>query len=148
MTMLKERLRDDLNVARRERDKQRVMLLTMTIAELKNREIELGREASNEDVEEVITRAVKKRREAADQIRAAGRSDMAEREEAEALILTAYLPQQLSADEVRSIVRDAVAAGAANVGALMSQVMPRLKGRFDGKEANRIAREELARLQP
>ena len=148
MTMLKERLRDDLNVARRERDKQRVMLLTMTIAELKNREIELGREASNEDVEAVITRAVKKRREAADQIRAAGRSDMAEREEAEALILTAYLPQQLSADEVRSIVRDAVAAGAANVGALMSQVMPRLKGRFDGKEANRIAREELARLQP
>ncbi len=115
----------------------------MTLSELKNREIELGREAVDADVIEVITKAVKRRKEAADQIRAAGRTDMAEREEQEATVLSVYLPAQLSEDEVRAFAREAVAAGATNVGALMAHMMPRLKGRFDGKEANRIAREEL-----
>jgi uncharacterized protein len=143
MSELKTRLREDLNAARRERDKARTSLLTMTISELKNREIELGREAVDADVLEVITKAVKRRREAAEQIRAAGRTEMADREEQEAEILGVYLPQQLSESEVRAFAREAIAAGASNVGALMSQLMPRLKGRFDGKEANRIAREEL-----
>jgi uncharacterized protein YqeY len=143
MSDLKDRLREDLNAARRERDKARTTLLTMTLSELKNREIELGREAADADVLEVITKAVKRRREAAEQIRAAGRTEMADREDTEAVILGVYLPQQLTEAEVRAFAREAIAAGATNVGALMSQLMPRLKGRFDGKEANRIAREEL-----
>ncbi|MEO5510433.1 MAG: GatB/YqeY domain-containing protein [Longimicrobiales bacterium] len=143
MSDLKGRLREDLNAARRERDKARTSLLTMTISELKNREIELGREASDEDVLDVITKAVKRRKEAAVQIRAAGRAEMADREDAEAVVLGVYLPEQLSEADVRAFARDAIEAGANNVGALMSQLMPRLKGRFDGKEASRIAREEL-----
>jgi uncharacterized protein len=143
MSELKTRLRDDLNSARRERDKLRTQLLTMTLSELKNREIELGREAVDADVLDVITKAVKRRKEAAEQIRAAGRTEMAEKEEQEATILGVYLPQRLSEEEVRAIAREAIEAGANSVGALMSALMPRLKGRFDGKEANRIAREEL-----
>jgi uncharacterized protein YqeY len=143
MSDLKTRLRDDLNNARRERDKHRTTLLTMTISELKNREIELGREATDADVLDVVTKAVKRRKEAADQIRAAGRAEMADREEQEAAILGVYLPQQLTEEEVRTIARDAVAAGANNIGAVMSAMMPKIKGRFDGKEANRIAREAL-----
>ena len=143
MSDLKTRLRDDLNAARRERDKARVSLLTMTLSEIRNREIELGREAADPDVTDVLTKAVKRRKEAADQIRAAGRSEMAEREEAEAAILGVYLPQQLSEAEVRDMVKEAVASGADSIGAVMSAIVPRTKGRFDGKEANRIAREEL-----
>lgn len=140
---LSERLRADLNAARRERDKLRTLLLTTTLSEIKNREIELRREAADADVIEVIGRAIKKRKEAAEQIRAAGRTELADKEEQEAVLLTSYMPAQLSEDEVRGYVRAAIASGAANVGAVMSAVIPRVKGRFDGKETNRIVREEL-----
>lgn len=140
---LKERLREDLNLARRERDKARTLVLTTTLSELRNREIELGRDAEDEDVQQIVQRAVKRRREAAEQMRAGNREDLAVREDQEAELLTQYLPAQLAEDEVREIVRAAIAAGANNVGAVMGRIMPRIKGVFDGKEANRIVREEL-----
>jgi uncharacterized protein len=143
MSELSERLRADLNVARRARDKLRTMVLTTTLAELRNREIELGREAVDADVLEVVGRAIKRRRDAAEQIRAVGRQEMAEKEETEAALLTQYLPAQLTEAEVRAAVREAIAGGAGNIGAVMSAVMPKVKGRFDGKETNRIVREEL-----
>ena len=143
MSALTERLRADLNSARRERDKLRTLVLTTTLSEIKNREIELGREPTDEDVTEVVGRAIKKRREAAEQIRAVGRTDLADKEEREAALLLAYMPEQLEESEVRRMVKEAVAAGANSVGAVMSAVMPRVKGRFDGRETNRIVREEL-----
>lgn len=143
MSELKERLREDLNAARRGRDKARTLLLTTTISELKNREIEMGHDAADADVIDVLNRALKRRREAAEQMRAGGRNELAEKEEQEAVLLSSYLPQQLSEAEVREAVRAAIGEGANNVGAVMSKVMPQLKGRFDGKEANRIVREEL-----
>lgn len=143
MSGLTERLRADLNSARRERDKLRTLVLTTTLSEIKNRQIELGREPTDEDVLEVVGRAIKKRREAAEQIRAVGRTDLADKEEQEAALLLPYMPEQLSEDVVRQMVKDAIADGADNVGAVMSRIMPKLKGRFDGKETNRIVREEL-----
>jgi uncharacterized protein len=143
MSELGARLRADLNDARRERDRLRTAVLTMTVSEVRNREIELGRDATDEDVLEVIGRAVKRRREAATQIREAGRTDLADKEDREAALLLPYLPAQLTEEEARALVREAVQAGAATVGAVMSAVMPRLKGRFDGRETNRIVREEL-----
>ncbi|HSJ14035.1 MAG TPA: GatB/YqeY domain-containing protein [Longimicrobiales bacterium] len=140
---LKGRLREDLNGARRERDKLRTMVLTTTLSELKNREIELGREAEETDVVDVVNRAVKRRREAAEQMRAGGREELALKEEQEAVLLMAYLPRGLTEAEVRALARAAVADGADSVGAVMSRLMPAIKGRFDGREANRIAREEL-----
>ena len=141
--MLKERLRDDLNAARRERDKERTLILTTTLSEVRNREIEMGRDATDEDVQEVVQRAVKRRREAAEQMRAGEREDLAAKEDAEAELLMKYLPAQLSEDEVRGYVREAIAAGADNMGAVMGRIMPRIKGSFDGKAANRIVKEEL-----
>jgi uncharacterized protein len=143
MSELGARLRADLNDARRERDRLRTAVLTMTVSEVRNREIELGRDATDEDVLEVIGRAVKRRREAATQIREAGRTDLADKEDREAALLLPYLPAQLTEEEARALIREAVQAGAATVGAVMSAVMPRLKGRFDGRETNRIVREEL-----
>lgn len=140
---LKERIRSDLNDSRRNRDKLRTLVLTTFISEVRNREIELGGEASDEEVERLLGTAIKRRREAADQMRAGNREELATREEQEAEILKAYLPPQLDEAEVRGYVRDAVAGGAADLGAVMKAVMPRVKGRFEGRELNRIVREEL-----
>jgi len=141
---LKERLRSDLNEARRSRDRFMTSLLTMTISETRNREIEMGREATDADVIEVVGRAIKQRREAAEQMRAGGRADLADREEQEAAALAVYLPPQLAETEVRQMIREAIAGGASSIGAVMGAIMPRIRGEFDGREANRIAREELS----
>lgn len=140
---LKERMRTELNEARRAKDRLRTSVLTMTLSEVRNREIELGRELDDAAVVDVVSRALKKRREAADQMRAAGREELAEKEDREAALLDAYTPEAMGEDEVRGIVRDAIAAGADDMGAVMGAIMPRIKGRFDGKDANRIVREEL-----
>ena len=140
---LKEQIRDELNAARKERDKLRTVLLTSTLSEIKYKEVELGREATDADVLDVLNRALKRRKEASEQMRAGNRLDLAEKEEQEAALLTKYLPAQLSEEEVRGFVREAIAGGANNMGAVMGRIMPKLKGAFDGKEANRIVKEEL-----
>ena len=140
---LKDTIRDELNAARKERDKLRTVLYTSTLSEIKYKEVELGREANDADVIDVINKALKRRREAAEQMRAGNRVDLAEKEEQEAVLLSKYLPAQLSEDEVRDYVREAIAAGADNMGAVMGRIMPKIKGAFDGKEANRIVKEEL-----
>ncbi len=73
------------------------------------------------------------------------RQDLADKERAEIGLLERYLPANVSDDEIRQAVRDAVAGGATNIGAVMGQVMPRFKGRAEGATINRIAREELSR---
>jgi uncharacterized protein YqeY len=140
---LKARLQSDLNAARRGREKSRTVLLTTTLSELKNREIETREELTDDEVVEVVNRAVKQRREAAEQMRAGGREDLAAKEDQEAEILRTYLPEPLSEDQVRAWVREVIASGADQMGPVMGRLMPRIKGRFDGKEANRIVREEL-----
>jgi uncharacterized protein YqeY len=142
---LKDRLRTDLNAARRNRDKLRTTVLTTTLSEIRNHEIDKGRDAGDDDVIQVLTRAIKQRKDSAEQARAVGRADVADRETQEAEMLQAYMPEQLDEAAVRSLIEEAIAAGADNIGAVMGRIMPRLKGRFDGKEANRLAREALDR---
>ncbi|HEX8213728.1 MAG TPA: GatB/YqeY domain-containing protein [Longimicrobium sp.] len=141
---LKDQVRTDLNDARRGRDKLRTTVLSTFISEIRNREIEVGGELNDEQVQGVAITAIKKRREAAELMRANARAELAEKEEQEAAVLQAYLPAQLTEDEVRAMVREAVAAGAKNLGDVMKQVSPRTKGRFEGKELNRVAKEVLA----
>ena len=140
---LKDTIREDLNAARRERDKLRTTLLTTLLSEVRNREIEVGHELADAEVHGVVTSAIKRRREAAEQMRAGGREELAQKEEQEAAQLQAYLPPPLTDDDVRGMVRDAIAAGAGDLGSVMKAVTPNTKGRFDGRELNRIAREEL-----
>jgi uncharacterized protein YqeY len=141
---LKGRLQADLNDARRSRDKIRTLVLSTTLAEIRNREIDAGGELDDDGVVQAITKAIKQRRDAAEQMRAGAREDLASKEDAEAEVLAVYLPEGLSEDEVRAIIREIVAGGATAMGPVMGQLMPRLRGRFDGKEANRLVREELA----
>jgi uncharacterized protein YqeY len=142
---LKNRLQTDLTRARKDRDKARTLVLSTTISELKNHEIETGKDASDDDVVGVLTRAIKRRREASEQMRSGGRPELAAKEDAEAVVLQGYLPEGMSEAEVRALVREAISGGATQMGAVMGKLMPRIKGRFDGKEANRIVTEELAR---
>lgn len=141
---LELRIQSDLADARRARDKPATVLLSTTLSELRNRRIEQRGQLSDQDAIEVLVRAVKQREEAAEQMRAGGREELASREESEAVRLREYLPSALEEDAVRQMVREIVASGADSLGAVMGALMPRLKGRFDGREANRIVREELS----
>lgn len=140
---LKKRLQSDLNSARKERDKLRTLVISTLLSEVRNREIDSREELDDEGVIAVVSKAIKQRRDASEQMRAADRGELADVEDAQAEVLKGYLPEGLSEDEVRAIVKEVIASGVDQMGPLMGQVMPRIRGRFDGKEANRIVREEL-----
>jgi uncharacterized protein len=136
-------LRAALNVARKAQDKNRTLVLGTILANLKNREIELRRPASDEEVADVLRKGIKIRREAVEQYTAAGREDLAGNETAQIKVLDEFLPPAVDPEEIRAAVRSAIAAGAREIGKVMSQVMPKFKGRADGKVINQIVREEL-----
>ena len=142
---LKNRLRSDLTSARKDRDKLRTLVLSTLLADVHNREIELGAELSDDQTIQVLSRGIKQRKDAASQMRAAGRDELANGEEAQLTVLSEYLPEGMSEDEVRALVRAAIEDGVDQMGRLMGRVMPQIGGRYDGKEANRIVREELGR---
>jgi uncharacterized protein len=141
---LPERLRAAMNEARKLRDQPRTLLLSTVLADLKNREFELQHPVSDDETVEVLRRAMKRRREAAEQYTAAGRADRAGVELAEVKALEAFLPAAVDPDEIRRAVRAAIAGGGKDLGKVMGQVMPMFKGRADGKVVNQIVREELA----
>jgi len=141
---LKLRIQADLNAARKQRNKERTLVLSTALSEIRNKEIDEGKEVDDDGVVQVISKGIKQRKDASEQMRDAGRGELADVEDAQAEILSEYLPEGLSEDEVRAMVREAIAAGADEMGPLMGQIMPQIRGRFDGKEANRIVREELA----
>jgi len=141
---LKSRIQSHLNAARKQRDKHRTLVLSTLLSEIRNKEIDGGRELDDEGVVLVVTRAIKQRKDAAEQMRGADRPELAANEEAQAEVLAEYLPEQLEEAEVREMIRAAIAAGADQMGPLMGRIMPQIRGRFDGKEANRLVREELS----
>lgn len=142
-TSLQNEIRDALNQARRGRDRLRTVVLTTTLSEIRNREIDAGGTADDDVVREVIARGIKQRQDSAIQMRSGSREELALKEEEEAKILAEFLPPQLHEEEVRSIIRELISAGPAEMGPIMGQLMPRIRGCFNGAEANRIVREEL-----
>ncbi|MEX2155284.1 MAG: GatB/YqeY domain-containing protein [Gemmatimonadales bacterium] len=102
------------------------------------------RPASDDETAEVLRRGIKRRRESVEVYEKAGRTELAATEAAEIKILEAYLPASVPPEEIRAAVREAIAAGATDMGKVMGAVMPRFKGRADGKVVNTIVREELA----
>jgi uncharacterized protein YqeY len=141
---LVEQIRAAMNAARKDRDQARTLLTSTLLADIANRQIELGHDLSDTEAVEVVRRALKKRREAVEQARAVGRSAHADKEAFEAAELEQWLPPAVPDEELRAAVRTAIAEGAADLGAVMGKVMPQFRGRAEGKDVNRIAREELA----
>lgn len=147
MSALLDRLQSDLNAARKAQDKGATLLLSTILADVKNRRIELRRDPADEDVIDVLRKGIKRRRESVEMYEKGGRNDLADKERAEVAALEQYLPAQVSEDEIRAAVRDAIAGGATSMGPLMGRVNPQFKGRTDGSVVSRIAKEELAAVQ-
>src|SRR5687767_12247786 len=145
MSALLARMQDDLNAARKARDKPLVLLLGTVLADVKNRRIELRRDPSDDEVVEVLRKAIKRRRESVEMYLVAARPDLVAKETTEVEVLERYLPPAPSDEELRNAVRSAMTSGAATIGAVMGKVMPQFKGRVDGSQINAIAREELGR---
>ncbi len=141
---LADRLRAAMNEARKQRDQARTLLLSTILSDVKNREIELNRLPTDDETAEVLRRGIKRRRESVEAYEKAGRTALAATESAEIKALEAFLPASVPPEEIRAAVREAIAAGATDMGKVMGAVMPKLKGRADGKLVNQIVREELA----
>jgi len=143
VSSLADSLQAALNAARKAQDKDRTLVLGTILANLKNRQIELRRPATDDEVVEVIRKGIKLRREAAEQYEAARRSDLAAVERNQIQVLEEFLPPAADPEEIRRAVREAIAGGARDLGKVMGAVMPKFKGRADGTLINQIAREEL-----
>ncbi len=138
------RLQNDLTAARKAQNKAMVLLLGTILADARNREIELKRDLTDDDVVEVLRRGIKKRRESVEMYDKGARTDLAAIERAELDALGAYMPAAVDDAEIRAAVVAAIEGGAANVGAVMGKVMSQFKGRAEGSVINSIVREELA----
>jgi uncharacterized protein YqeY len=150
-TTLKAQLRSDLTSAMKARDELRSATIRMALTAITNEEVagKTARELSEDEVLKVLTREVKKRKEAAEAFAGAGRAEQAAREEAEGEVLTAYLPAQLSDEELQALVDEAVAESGAEgpraMGAVMKVLTPKVAGRGDGSRVAAAVRAKLSR---
>lgn len=144
---LQERIESGMRDAMRAHDGRRTLTLRSAMAAAHNREIELGRPLTDEEYVEVLGKQVKQRRESMELFRAGNRESMALNEEAELAIITEFLPEQLSEEELEGIVRAAIvetgASSPADLGKVMGRVVPQTKGRADGKALSDLVRRLL-----
>ncbi len=150
MSELKTRLQTDLTAAMKARDAVRTRALRMLLTAISNEEVsgKSARELSDDEIIKVITKEVKKRREAAEAFEQGGRADRAADERAEGEVLSEYLPEQLSDEELADLVRAAIAeAGVSDVkgmGAVMKLLTPRVAGRAEGRRVADEVRRQLS----
>ena len=144
---IKDQITADMKEAMKARDQVRLDTLRSVVSAFNYRRIEAGADLSDDDQAAVVQKLVKQRSDAIAEFQKAGRTELVEKETREREILQQYLPAQKSADEVRAIVRRALAdlpEGGRNQGALMKAVMPQLKGLADGNLVRQVVSEELA----
>jgi hypothetical protein len=138
----------DLRNAMKEQDKGRLSVLRGLKSAIKNKQVELRQELTDDQIRGVIASEIKKRKEAIEKFSQGSRQDLVEKEEAELRILSSYLPPQLIVEEIKGVVTQAIeeisASSPKDLGRVMKSVMPKLAGRADGREVNRIARELLS----
>jgi uncharacterized protein YqeY len=150
---LREQLMDDLKEAMREQEESRKRAIRSVLAAIKKAETELDADGQRVNLDDdalvhVIAKQARERQESIDAFKSGGRDDLVAREEADLAVLEAYLPRQLSEEEIeaeaRQVIADVGAAGPQDIGKVMKPLMVRLKGRADGRLANQIVRELLA----
>ncbi len=148
MAALTEKVRADMTGAMKAQEKERLSTLRMLQSSLKNEQINVGHELSDEEAMTVIRKAVKQRLDSIEQYTNAGRTELAEKERSEMELLKTYLPAELSAEELETGLREIIAATGAqskkDLGKVMKEATARFKGRVDGKKVQ----EAVARLLP
>lgn len=144
---LKERLLEDLKRAMKDKDRSALNAIRMITNDIKNKEIELRRELDDGEIAQLISAQVRKRQEAIEQFRQGGRMDLVEEENKQVELLKSYLPQPLSEEELSKMIDEAIEeAGATSprdLGKVMRLIMPRVRGRADGKTVNQMVRRKL-----
>jgi len=148
---LRDQIPEDLKTALRGKKSLDLSVLRMLQAAIKNREIDNKGELSDEEVVQVVSSEIKKRRDAIEEFTKVSREDAADAEQLEIDVLMKYMPEQLTEEEVASKVQELVAgsgaAGLKDLGIAMKVVMPALKGKADGKLINKYVREQLEKLE-
>lgn len=149
---LKEKIKEDVKTAFKAGDSATRSTLNLLLSVIQNREIEKRTKTGEPDLtdEEIIaaiSTEIKKRKDAITQYEAAGRAELAAGEQAEADILMRYMPEQMSEDEIKKLIADAItstgAAGPKDMGKVMGAISSKIKGRFDGSRANALVKEAL-----
>ena len=145
---LKERLQSDVKDAMRQGDKQRRDTLRLVLSALHNAEIEARGDLDDDGVLRVLTKEAKQRRESIEEFRKGGREEKAAEEEAELEVISSYLPEALSHEEVlaeaKEVIQESGASSMKDIGKVMPALMQRLRGRADGREASEVVRELLS----
>jgi uncharacterized protein len=150
MSELKERIRADLTTSMKDRDEVKTRTLRMVLSEIAKEEVAgaSARELDDAEVERVVAREAKRRREAAEAVHGAGRADQAAAEQAEGDVLVAYLPAQLDDAELTELVAAAIteigSAGPGAMGQVMKAVTPKVAGRAEGSRVAAEVRRQLA----
>lgn len=137
----------DIKTAMKAQDAARVSALRMLNAQIKDATVNAGKEPTDDAVAAVVAKAIKQRQDSVDQFRAAGRNDLADKEQHEIDLIRAYQPKQLDAAEIETLAKEAIAASGAagkkDLGKVMQALMPKVKGRSDGKLVNQIVLQLL-----
>lgn len=144
---LKTQLRDAVTLALKSGDAQRKMTLRMALASIKNAEVEARGELDEAKILSLLQKEVKFRQETIEGAKQANRPDLITKAETEIGILSEFLPKPLTEEELRVLVKEAIqesgAGSIADIGQVMGVLMPKIRGKADGKEANQIVRELL-----
>lgn len=144
---LKEKITEDMKAALRSGDKAKLKLIRMLRSEIRYKEIDNGSELEDDDTIEVLSSALKKRREAIEEFKKGGREDLVSQEEEELKIILSYLSKQLSQEDLEKLVDEKIAETDAqsprDIGKVMRAVMPKVKGRADGKTVNHLVSLKL-----
>jgi uncharacterized protein YqeY len=146
-----ERLERDMIEATKARESERLGVIRFVRSELKNRQIELGRDLEDDDVIEVLARVAKRHNESIEQFAQGGRDDLVESERRQLAVVEAYLPEKLGEAEVAALIDSAVeetgVSGPRGLGLVMKAVMPKVKGRADGSAVKQMVQARLAELE-
>ncbi|HCM85886.1 MULTISPECIES: GatB/YqeY domain-containing protein [Enterococcus] len=140
-------LNEDMKQAMRAKDKETLQVIRMLKASIQNEQIKKGQDLNDEEELTVLSREMKQRRDSLTEFEKADRTDLAEKVKKEIVIVENYLPPQLSEEEIRAIVQEAVtntgATSPKEFGKVMGAVMPKVKGKADGNQVNAIVKELL-----
>lgn len=144
---LTQQINQDLTGAIKARDELRTSCLRMLKTALKNKQVEVGRELTDDEVHGIVSSLVRKGKEAIAEFRGGGREDLARKEERELEVFYGYLPRQLSDEEIQQVVTEIIAdlpdKSPKNLGTVMKAAMARMAGQAEGKKVNEIARKLL-----
>jgi hypothetical protein len=144
---IKEQLNAELKEAMRNKETARRDAIRLLLSAIRNAEIDKGSELSEQETVTLFQKQAKQRRESIEAFEQGGRSDLAETERGQLAVIEGYLPQQMSEDDIREVVRAEIARagvrGTAEIGRVMGPLMGKLRGKADGSVVQRITREEL-----